>query len=109
MKGIIIIYINTHPDMPVGMDEAVKTMREVNSQALERLEDQGEYGIMLIPTTKEACRIEKLELAEPFPRFLPAVKSRTDQLRRRDKRQSETPLVSPGGITHEACGKPEAH
>jgi hypothetical protein len=38
---------------------------------MEKINKESNYQIMIVPTTKEACRVEKIDFDKPFPRYIP--------------------------------------
>lgn len=76
-KGIITLYVNFHPEMMLDPVNVIELIRNINRDVLKRITDDGRYQLMIVPTTKEASRIEKIDYDGPFPRFVPkSVKSR---------------------------------
>lgn len=67
MKGILVVYVNYHE----GEDPRVKTdhWRAQNSELQQSLKEMG-YHVMFIYSTKESCRVEKIDFDKPFPRFV---------------------------------------
>ena len=42
-----------------------------NKELFDEIKESTQYRIAIVPTTKEACRIEKIDFDKPFPRFPP--------------------------------------
>jgi hypothetical protein len=70
MKGIIAFYINFHPEYNQDIQTSIEVVIKANQSVMEKINNESEYLIMLVPTTKEACRVEKIDFDKPFPRFL---------------------------------------
>jgi len=75
MKGIIVFYINFHPEHNQDINQLINIVKEQNKDLFAAIAEM-EYRFMLIPCTKEACRVEKIDLDKPYPRYLP--KSHSD-------------------------------
>jgi hypothetical protein len=60
MKGIITFYINYHPEENQNPKDLVELFKEINKDLLENINKEQKYGIAIIPTTKESCRIDKI-------------------------------------------------
>lgn len=71
MKGIIVFYVNFHPELNQDVGQTIDLMLKVNKELIEKVKEECDYQIMIVPTTKEACRVEKLDFDKPYPRFLP--------------------------------------
>lgn len=70
MKGIITFYINIHPDLGQDMLNIVDVFRQANKELIDTINNTSEYKVAIVPTTKEACRIEKVDFDKAFPRFV---------------------------------------
>lgn len=70
MKGIVVLYINFYPDHNQDITQIIKLIKETNKELFDKINDGMDYQVMLVPTTKEACRVEKIDFDKPFPRFL---------------------------------------
>lgn len=69
MKGIIVFYINFHPDNGQDAQSSVDVMMRCNKEVIDKINSDGEYRVMVVPTTKEACRVEKIDFDMAFPRY----------------------------------------
>jgi hypothetical protein len=69
MKGLILIYVNFHPDLQQTPEGMLDLVRKTNSDLIRKLQDDAHYGCVLIPTTKESCRVEKIDFDKPFPYY----------------------------------------
>lgn len=69
-KGILMFYINYVPDSGVTVETTIDLIRNQNKELLDKLKAEGNYEVCFVPTIKEATRIEKVDFAAPFPRFL---------------------------------------
>jgi hypothetical protein len=71
MKGIVVFYINFHPEYQQDVQTTIDTVLKANAALLEKIHKESDYQVMVVPTTKEACRVEKIDFDKPFPRYLP--------------------------------------
>lgn len=71
MRGIISLFCNFHPEIELDVPEIMELIRSINSEALAAIAQDGQYQILIVPTTKEASRVEKVDWESPFPRFVP--------------------------------------
>jgi hypothetical protein len=51
--------------------EVMPMVYKINEEAIRIIAEDGQYQLMIVPTTKEASRIEKVDYEMPFPRFVP--------------------------------------
>lgn len=69
MKGFITFYVN----FPEYREEIVKPMlqmiRNENEAVVSKLLEDG-YMVIFFPTHGEACRVDKIDYDQPFPRFV---------------------------------------
>ena len=79
MKGIITFYLNTHLGEGRSSTEEVELFIKVNQNLFEKNNLDGQYMIAVVPTTKEACRIEKIDFDKPFPRSIPINQKELDK------------------------------
>jgi chlorite dismutase len=70
MKGIVAFYINFHPEYNQDIQASIDIVLKANKEVMEKINKESDYMVMLVPTTKEACRVEKIDFEKPFPRFL---------------------------------------
>lgn len=68
MKGMFIFYVNV-TDEQKSMSEIVDYIKQTNKQVFEKINKELDYEIAFFPTFKEACRVEKIDIEKPFPRF----------------------------------------
>jgi hypothetical protein len=71
MKGIVTIYINFHPEYNQDIQQTIDVVLKANAGAMDKICKESDYQLLIVPTTKEACRAEKIDFDNPFPRFLP--------------------------------------
>lgn len=94
MKGIIVFYIDVHPECNQETQQVVDLMVRINQPVLDRIKADGDYQVIFVPTTKEACRVEKIDFDKPYPRFLPKTHGDIGEFDRRKaerlKQQTET-------------------
>lgn len=69
MKGVIIFYMNFHPEYNQDQIQQIEIMKSINKDIIERMNKEGEYPVMIVPCTKEACRVEKVDFNKAFPRY----------------------------------------
>ena len=80
LRGIITLFINFHPETDyVNIPETLKLIKEINKEALDRTEEDGRFKVLIVPTTKEGSRIEKIDWDFPFPRLVPAGPSKASK------------------------------
>lgn len=70
LKGIITFFINFHPDTDVDIADTLSLIKEFNQDAIRDIDEDGRFKIILIPTTKEGSRAEKVDWDMPFPRLM---------------------------------------
>lgn len=69
--GVITLFVNFQPGMKnVKPQEILEFIRNINKEPIQILNDDGRYDILIVPTTKEASRVEKVDYDSPFPRFV---------------------------------------
>ncbi len=71
LGGVISLFVNFWPEMQLDMNEIMKLVYDINKEALEQVQADGQYVVLIVPTTKEASRVEKADYDMPFPRFVP--------------------------------------
>ncbi|CAE7860279.1 unnamed protein product [Symbiodinium microadriaticum] len=72
MNGVIMFYLNYSPDIEgVSLREHVDIFKELNAEFIKQLESETYYRVVIVPTTNEASRVEKMDFDHPFPRFMP--------------------------------------
>lgn len=71
LKGIIVFYINflTAEDQK-DSDATLNMVRNQNKELHTKLAEAG-YDMIFVPCVKEACRVEKVDFDQPYPRFIP--------------------------------------
>ena len=70
-KGFISIFLNFHPEHKLDQKALLTMVRAVNDDSIQRIADDRQFDLVIVPTTKEASRIEKIDYDFPFPRFVP--------------------------------------
>jgi hypothetical protein len=86
MNGIIVFYMNFHPEHNQDPLQAIDLLRKVNQELFDKINKDGHYNVAIVPCTKEACRVEKIDFDKPFPRY--ASKTHVD-LNEDEKRKLE--------------------
>jgi hypothetical protein len=71
MRGIVVFYIDIHPEFNQDIQQTIDIVLKANAALIEKINKDSEYQVMVVPTTKEACRAEKIDFDKPYPRFLP--------------------------------------
>ncbi len=99
MKGIICFYINFHPEYQQDVQATIDIVLKANQQLFEKIHKDSDYEVMVVPTTKEACRVEKIDFDKPFPRYMSRThldlvdfdkkKAEREETRRKDKERLE--------------------
>lgn len=69
--GFINLFVNFQPEVKLDVKETMNLIKEINLESLEKINQDGQYTIVIVPTTKEASRVQKIDLDAPFPRFIP--------------------------------------
>ena len=64
MKGIIVIYVNYHPEDGETAADCINFIHNQNKELIEAMAREADYRAMFVPTTKEACRIEKIDFPQ---------------------------------------------
>lgn len=90
MKGILTFFINFHPELEQDVCQTIATFRQLNKDLFEEIHSNTDYRVAVVPTTKEACRIEKIDFDKPFPRTVPRNHDDIEAMeRRREERYKE--------------------
>ena len=72
MDGIVFIYVNFLPDTTREDQQAVIDLTlKMNQSVMDKINKETNYQVMIIPSDKESCRVEKLDFDKPHPRFFP--------------------------------------
>lgn len=69
MKGFVTFYVNYSPDFGASPQEILDLWKTYNKETVEKLR-AADYEVMFVVTTKEASRVEKIDLDAPFPRHV---------------------------------------
>jgi len=69
MKGILTFFVNFFPENGENAQETLQFIKEFNKDLIEQC-TANDYGVMFVPTTKEASRLEKVDWDHPFPRYV---------------------------------------
>ena len=93
MQGIITFYINWHPDIGQDHQQTIELFRQANKDLIEEIHSTTGYKVCVVPTTKESCRIEKVDFDKPYPRFVSKLHiDLADLEKRREERAIERNL-----------------
>lgn len=68
LKGIIFIYINYQLENGQDGVQVSQMFKEINKNLFDGIKEM-DYNIVVVPCTKEACRVEKVDFDKPFPRY----------------------------------------
>lgn len=68
MKGLIIFYIN-FPAVESDQRQGIDFLKQINKDVFDKILNETDYEVMIFPTVKEACRVEKIDFSRPFPIF----------------------------------------
>lgn len=71
MDGIIVLYLNSHPECNQDSQQLIDVFMRTNQLLVEQIHKDTGYRVMVVPTMKEACRVEKVDFDKPFPRYTP--------------------------------------
>jgi hypothetical protein len=90
MEGIITFYINFHPDLGQDVEKTIEIFKQTNKDLIDSVNKDSGYRVAVVPTTKEACRIEKIDFNKPFPRFVSRMHTDIVELeKRKEERAAE--------------------
>jgi hypothetical protein len=70
-SGFITLFINFQPEVKLNVQETIDLVKEINAESLSLINKDGSYTILIVPTTKEGSRVQKVDFDAPFPRFIP--------------------------------------
>lgn len=80
--------------MGQDLNQTIEVFKQVNKDLFDSIQNDSDYNVAIVPTTKEACRIEKIDFDKPFPRFVSRTHSDIELLeRRREERAREREVV----------------
>jgi hypothetical protein len=71
LKGVVVWFVNLYPDLGQSVEQTMQMVKEMNKPLIEKLVEDGQYVCLLVPTTREATRVEKIDYNAPFPRYMP--------------------------------------
>lgn len=69
LKGFITFYVNYFPDLGQNPQEMLDLWKSYNKETIEKIR-AADYEVMFLATTKEASRVEKIDLDKPFPKYI---------------------------------------
>jgi CO dehydrogenase/acetyl-CoA synthase gamma subunit (corrinoid Fe-S protein) len=64
MKGLVVFYINQHPDAGQDVKATVDLFNQINREVIEKIQRECDYSVLMVPTTKESCRVEKIDFGQ---------------------------------------------
>jgi hypothetical protein len=79
-KGFMSLFVNFHPEVRLDVQETINLIKTLNAESISKIVEDGQYQLIFVPTTKEASRIEKVDLESPFPRFISRNVSKRDPI-----------------------------
>jgi len=79
-KGLLTLYVNFWPEVKLDPNEVLNLIRTINQEAIQQITQDGQYQFMIVPTTKEASRVEKIDWDNPFPRLVPKSTEKKNKL-----------------------------
>lgn len=83
MRGFITFFVNYHSDLGQTPDEVLNLHKIHNKAVVEKVQDAG-YEVMFVACTKEACRVEKVDFDQPFPRYVPGKPRLLENVKKED-------------------------
>lgn len=94
MKGIVTFYINIHPSEGQDIATVIELFKQQNKEVFDKINQESDYVAAIVPTTKEACRVEKVDFDKPFPRSVPMTNKEIERIeKRREERAAERALM----------------
>ena len=69
--GFISLFINFHPEVRLDVQDTINLIKEMNADSIDAIGKDGRYTLLIVPTTKEGSRVQKVDFDSPFPRFAP--------------------------------------
>lgn len=88
MLGIVTFYVNVNKSEGQDLTQTVELFRLANKELLESVKDS-DYQIAIVPTTKEACRVEKIDFDKPFPRAISLNQREVETIEKRVKEKEK--------------------
>lgn len=66
-NGLVVFYVNNPVDITMdNLENSLKMFREMNQLLADTLRKSG-FSLLFVPCFKESTRVEKIDLALPFP------------------------------------------
>lgn len=84
ITGIISLFVNFHPDIVSEIPETLKLIKEINKEVLELIDKDGVFKLLIVPTTKEGSRVEKVDWDYPFPRLVASKDSKSSKSKKEE-------------------------
>jgi hypothetical protein len=78
LKGFITFFVNLPKEDNRNVMDYVTMVRDLNKAWIERVEREGNYTVIIVPTIGEASRVEKVDFNAPFPLFIPRERRMVD-------------------------------
>ncbi len=70
LKGLITLFINFPTEMNIDIAKTLELVRNANKETFDTVDEDGRYKILIVPTSKEGSRAEKVDWGSPFPRMV---------------------------------------
>lgn len=68
-KGILTLYVNFDPETDVDVFKISTLIRDFNKAEFDFIEQEGRFKVLIVPTTNEGSRIQRVEWDQPFPKL----------------------------------------
>lgn len=79
-SGFITFFINFQPEVKLDVQETISFIKEMNAESLDLIAKDGSFTILIVPTTKEGSRVQKVDFNAPFPRFIAKTNTKKKKL-----------------------------
>jgi hypothetical protein len=92
-NGLIMFYINYRPEDGEDVKKRKELLWECNKEIFDKIQSETSYRIAVVPTTKESCRVEKMDFDKPYPRYLAKTHGDIGEEERRRKEKERLLLL----------------
>lgn len=65
MKGLIVFYVNHHPENGDDPMTVIELIQKYNKEIIEKLTEEG-YKMVYVPTINESTRVDRVNLEGGF-------------------------------------------
>lgn len=62
MRGVLVVYVNYHPEQGETREDCIAFLQNQNRELFNSLMTETDYRVMFVPTTNEACRVERVDI-----------------------------------------------